>query len=492
MSYKFAKLIYNRVAYGLELAWDVVERYFVYLAKTLIRFGIGCVLTAMFLYCTLEYKSPIFSMLTVFTLASSVILLYTVSLPAKFGLNLAMERWEVVRREIYGLADIIFSTVLALFFMIGNRLYENPSLFLGFMAVLTLFFAATLLPKSPLVGSFYGRSKYVIPVMALTVTIWQQVHSGKSVREIIDSWTDRSSEISSLRGQLSNQEKATAEANQQAQEAKLEAQRAEEKRLETIKRQQETQLHEESRRKEESDQRIQRELDRQRDEEQRNKLAEETGAFRQRLEDQNRLIASLSAEQLLKNSAWPPEGFSAEGHRQFENGKELILVESVLLQRDMTGQPDDELVYAQPVRPLRYNGRTFNDLDQTVFKMKIASVKDGKEKNTYAIEVAPQAIIVLNSLGHRAQPDTEISGLSDSIKLTVKKAGNSALRSLLGTLVGAGTGALGGVIIGGKEGAKRGAIIGAAGGAIVGYKMKSHGKELAIPSGQKVAFLIRK
>jgi len=141
---------------------------------------------------------------------------------------------------------------------------------------------------------------------------------------------------------------------------------------------------------------------------------------------------------------------------------------------------------------LRYNGRTFNDLDQTVFKMKIASVKDGKEKNTYAIEVAPQAIIVLNSLGHRAQPDTEISGLSDSIKLTVKKAGNSALRSLLGTLVGAGTGALGGVIIGGKEGAKRGAIIGAAGGAIVGYKMKSHGKELAIPSGQKVAFLIRK
>ncbi len=160
---------------GLISEWAVhgVEHYFVYLVKTLIRFGIGCTVSGIFAWYTFQHHNPVTAILSIVFLFASFALLMVITSPVTVGLEWISSKFDSVRRVYFAFADMIFATLLAIFYIVADQLHEVPWLFVSFTALLALFFAITVLPKTPLVSFAYGRIKWPVMGMVAMATIWQ-------------------------------------------------------------------------------------------------------------------------------------------------------------------------------------------------------------------------------------------------------------------------------------------------------------------------------
>jgi len=187
LAFKLARAIADRAELTAEWTTLKVQQYLVYLAKTLIRFGFGCTVSAILAWYTYTHRSMIAAVLSLIVLGVSFAVLYGVASPLSLGLDWASEKWERVRKVFFAWADIIMATVLSVFYVMADRLYELPGAFIVFFGILTVFFVATILPKSPLVAFAYGRRKIVVIVAIGFATIYQHVLTPNQ-RDAIDFW----------------------------------------------------------------------------------------------------------------------------------------------------------------------------------------------------------------------------------------------------------------------------------------------------------------
>lgn len=173
LAFKLARTIADRAGLAAEWTTLKVQQYLVYLAKTLIRFAIGCTVAGLLAWYTFTYRSLVAAVLTIVVLLVSYGLLYVIAAPVQFGLAWASEKWENVKRIYHAFADMILASVLTIFYIIGDQVYDLPWAFAAFVGIYLVFLTITILPRTSLVGFAYGRIKYPVIAMVVGVTIWQ-------------------------------------------------------------------------------------------------------------------------------------------------------------------------------------------------------------------------------------------------------------------------------------------------------------------------------